>query len=395
MFLHSSQKLLTLIVVAVLFLFPQMAFAEPASPKISNKTLLERIQKLEKSSKRQAMQHQMMLEQIKPKYPSLRMIGFTDISYSITDEPGKRSGFKEGQFVLHFSSALSERVSYFGEVSITPRKDAGTGDPTAAGFNVEIERSIIRFDQGNHLKVSFGRYHTPVNWWNMTFHHGAWLQTSIARPEIIKTFVPVHFLGASIEGDIPGGELNLYYLAAIGNGRAAVLSRAGDAGDVDNGKAWFLTLTSKPERFFGLQIGASVYGDKISKSDGSQFREIISAAHLVWNREKPEVIMEIANVHHEAVGGGSGKNHQATYIQLAYRLPVWGEQLKPYYRFDYTDIDKTDAAFDSLSLFHKISTVGLRYDLSDFAAIKFEYRHQKKRGRPEVNAGFTQVSFMF
>ncbi len=91
--------------------------------------------------------------------PRLRLTGFSDFNFAATDQHGAKSGFDEGQFILHISSALSSRVSYFGEISLTARTDAGMGSPPAPGFNVEVERSIIRFDQSDKLKISFGRYH--------------------------------------------------------------------------------------------------------------------------------------------------------------------------------------------------------------------------------------------
>ncbi len=81
---------------------------------------------------------------------------------------------------------MSPRVTYFGELSFTARTDAGLGLPPAPGFNVEVERSLIRFDQSDYFKISFGRYHTPINYWNDTFHHGSWLQTSVSRPEMTQ-----------------------------------------------------------------------------------------------------------------------------------------------------------------------------------------------------------------
>jgi hypothetical protein len=86
-------------------------------------------------------------------YPSLRLSGFGDINYVASDQPGTHTGFNEGQFILHMSSALSSRVTYFGELSMTARTDAGSGSPAAGGFNLEVERSMIRFDQSDHLKV--------------------------------------------------------------------------------------------------------------------------------------------------------------------------------------------------------------------------------------------------
>ncbi len=396
-------QLILLMVLSALIFSPAGGYAETESarkidepeqnPTIQN--LLERIKVLEHQASKDTLQDEIMIAEIKPEYPALRMLGFTDFTFSTTDETGKSTGFREGQFVLHFSSALSQRVSYFAEVSMTPRKDAGTGDPTASGFDVEVERSIIRFDQGDHLKVAAGRFHTPINWWNTTFHHGAWLQTSIGRPEMIGAFVPVHFLGGILEGNLPSGELNLYYHIGIGNGRAEVISRAGDAGDINNTPAWLFNLTSRPDRFFGLQLGVAVYGDKITKSNGREFKEIISAAHIVWNKENPEIIIEGANVHHEAINGGAVFDHQAFYIQLAYRLPVLQAAFKPYARFEYSDIDQADPAFEMLDIFEKAAIAGIRYDLTTHAALKFEYRLQKKKALSEINSGFAQVSFTF
>src|SRR5690242_3881827 len=51
--------------------------------------------------------------------PSMKISGFSDINFSASDLPGAHSGFNEGQFILHISSALSSRVSYFGEISMT------------------------------------------------------------------------------------------------------------------------------------------------------------------------------------------------------------------------------------------------------------------------------------
>src|SRR5437879_4912099 len=77
-------------------------------------------------------------------YPSLHLSGFADVDFAAQDKSEGPRGFSEGQFVLHLASALSPRVNFFGEVSLTPRADAGTSSPPATGFNAEVERVIIR-----------------------------------------------------------------------------------------------------------------------------------------------------------------------------------------------------------------------------------------------------------
>ena len=217
-----------------------------------------------------------------PVYPSLKIAGFSDFNFSATDLHGPsggfgtqtllgaHSGFQEGQFALHLSSALSPRVGVFGEISMTARADAGTGTPAATGFNAEVERLIIRYDLNDYFKVSFGRYHTPINYWNTAFHHGQWLQTTASRPEMTQfggSFIPVHFIGTLVEGSVPAGGMNLNYNFGLGNGRGQVIGRGGDIGDINNNRAWLVNAFIKPDHPYGLQIGGSVYRDAINTLD--------------------------------------------------------------------------------------------------------------------------------
>lgn len=346
-----------------------------------------------------------------PSYPSLKISGFSDFNFAASDLHGasggfgaqtllnQRTGFSEGQFALHFSSALSPRVSFFGELSLTARPDAGTGAPAAPGFNPEVERAIIRFDQSDYFKASFGRYHTPINYWNTAFHHGEWLQTTISRPEMTQfggSFIPVHFVGTLVEGVAPAQGLNLNYNVGLGNGRGSVISRAGDFSDINNNRAWLVNMFVRPDHLYALQLGGSVYRDKINPLTGPVSREWIQSGHIVWHKETPELIAEFANITHQPVNGAStgNSNSQAFYVQTAYRLP-WGQKLwKPYYRFEYMHIPRSDVIFRAVPSF-SASTLGMRYDISTFAAIKLEYRHYDRRNLPGINGAFSQVSFTF
>jgi hypothetical protein len=295
------------------------------------------------------------------------------------------------------NSALSSKVSFQGELTFTARPDAGTGSPPAPGFNAEVERSIIRFEQNDYFKVSFGRYHTPINYWNTAYHHGQWLQTTISRPEIVQfggSFIPVHFVGTLVEGALPAHGMNLNYNFGLGNGRSSVISRAGDWGDINNHRAWLINLFSRPSGLYGLQFGGAVYRDKITPIAGREFREWIQSAHVVWQKENPELIAEFSNVRHEPVNGGVRSNSQAWYIQVGYRLPKFERLWKPYYRFEYIHIPGSDTLFRLVPSLAG-STVGVRYDISSFAALKFEYRNLRRPGEPRVNGAFAQTSFTF
>jgi hypothetical protein len=331
-------------------------------------------------------------------YPSLHLSGFGNVDFSAQDKSEGPRGFSEGQFVLHLASALSPRVNVFGELSLSPRADAGTGNPPATGFNAEVERAIIRFDENDYLKVSFGRFHTPINWWNTAFHHGEWLQTTISRPEMVQfggRFIPVHFVGALVEGGVPAGGWNLNYQVGIGNGRGNVISRAGDAGDNNARPAYVFNFFTKPDRAFGLQVGSSLYLDRVSVTGMPEFNERIVAAHAAWQREDPEVIAEFANVRHQQVGGALTSSSQAYYVQVAYRPPSFGRLWKPYFRFEHIDIDATDQVFAGVPNLDG-STLGVRFDISTYAAIKSEVRaRQRASDQPRSNGWFLQICFTF
>jgi hypothetical protein len=332
-------------------------------------------------------------------YPNFKMVGFGDVDYSDTKRPEGPQGFSLGQFVLHMTSALSPRVTFFGELSFTARTDAGTGTPPATGFNVEVERMILRFDKNDQLKFSVGRYHTPINYWNTAFHHGQWLQTTIARPEMIQfggKFLPVHFIGALVEGSVPMSGLNLNYKAGLGNGRGSVISRAGDAGDINGNRAYLFNAFAKPDFAYGLEFGGSYYHDLLTiPTSVPNIGEQIVSAHVAWSREDPEFIAEFAGVRHEVVGTSTPTWNHAFYVQAAYRLPQFDRLWKPYYRFEHIDIGAGDVAFATVPELD-MSTVGVRYDATQLAAVKFEFRTWTRGPTSLRNyGGFFQLSFTF
>src|SRR5256885_9091724 len=338
------------------------------------------------------------------KFPALHCRGFGDVDFAATDDKTTHSGFNMGQFILHVSSPLAEKVAVFGETSFTAQTT-----PTATVYNVDIERYLIRYDFNDNFKISFGRYHTPINYWNTAFHHGLWLQTTIARPEMIRfggRFQPVHFVGMLAEGNIPSGPLGLGYNTGVGNGRSGNIARAGDGGDLNNNRAWVVSLFSRPAALNGLQVGGAAYGDSITPSPAltgnPRFQELITSAHIVWARETPEFLAEFANVRHRNSVTQADFNSDAAYVQVAYRLPGEGRKWKPYYRFEWSNINPSDVLFNASSQPAPAvndltgSTVGVRYDITSLAAFKGEYRHTaRKVTDPLVSGFFFQTSFTF
>jgi hypothetical protein len=332
-------------------------------------------------------------------FPAMQIRGFADVDFGATDQSGNTSGFTLGQFVLHISSPLSSKVSFFGETSFTAQSASAT-PPVSTGpvYKLDVERLLLRYDYNDAFKISFGKYHTPINYWNSAYHHGLWLQTTITRPEMVKfggQFLPVHFVGLLGEGEIPSGPVGLNYQIGMGNGRSFDITRAGDSGDVNNNRAYVANIFSKPVHLPGFQIGASVYGDEITPASGlPRTQELISSAHIVWLHELPEFLGEFANVRHHVPQSGQTFYSQGYYMQMAFRLPWFDKKWKPYYRFEHIHLPVGEPIFTIPNF--EGSTAGLRWDFTDFAAFKAEYRQtQNGSGQPRYNGVFVQSSFTF
>lgn len=345
-------------------------------------------------------------------YPTRLFSGFGDIVYS-TAKSGTSRQFSLGQLTLQYTSALARQSFVFTEVTFSPRSDAASGSPPTVGFNPEVERLFLRYDFNDTFKVSAGRYHTPINWWNTAFHHGLWLQTTIARPEMTRfggQFIPPHFTGVQLEGGLPAHGMNLYYNLGIGNGRGTVVSRSGDAGDNNGAAAALLNVYVRPDRLYGLQVGGSVYQDQVDTTQISpgltegapsitsirRVHETILSAHVVYQKENPEVIAEYAHIHHKQDGGLTTNNH-AYYVQVAYRRP--GSLIKPYYRYERVQVAQGDPVLTATPQLTG-NIFGARYDFTELAAFKLEYRNMR-RGPQNTSYGastsgfFAQVSFAF
>jgi hypothetical protein len=319
--------------------------------------------------------------------PPIRLISFMDFNYLVTDREVQQ-GFREGQLAGHVVSGLTERLTFFGELSATA---------TPSAFNLEVERAILRYDFLDQFKLSVGRYHTPVSYWNTAFHHGQWLQTTVSRPEMIKfggRVLPVHFVGAMAEGTFPSSPLGLGYAVGIGNGRHSNVARAGDAGDINAHRAWTASLYARPTAIFGLQVGGSIYGDRASTPAAVEVDERILSGHLVWDGESPEVIAEYARVLHDPrTGGAETWASDAFYGQLAYRLPGSAHAFKPYARFERVDVPAENVLLGGRNTSYNAAIAGLRYDFAPVAALKAEYRRERFETLEYFQSLFLQVSF--
>jgi len=105
----------------------------------------------------------------------IRWRGFAEVNYKVLNQrrpvlgtfgfvPGSAGNFYTGDFDLFLTSRINDHASVLAEIVF------GEGD--AQTFGVDLERALVKYDYNDHLKMSFGRYHTGIGYYNTAFHSG-------------------------------------------------------------------------------------------------------------------------------------------------------------------------------------------------------------------------------
>ena len=335
--------------------------------------------------------------------PQTRVLGFTDFGY-VAGDGTKDDGFRLGQLVAQASSQLTPRVAFFTELTATR---------TATGIRFGMERVIFRYDFSDALKLSGGKYHLPISYWNSAFHHGSWLQTTAARPSPIAfstPLVPVHVEGLLAEGSLPVSDgLLVGYMLGVVDGRGTALAQkygldAGPMGANPAGgiaiaadyhrQAYIATVQLRPSALRGLQIGGALYTDRPMNGLGQQVDERTSSVHFVLERDSPEIIVEHTWIQHRETLGGSWTTGTAWYAQVGQRLRGTLDAFMPYARVEGIDVADDDPLLGGIQATQDALVLGVRVDFVSVAALRVEYRRDSMPAR-DLNRLHVQVSYVF
>lgn len=288
--------------------------------------------------------------------------GFADVLTSIQND---RLSFGFDEQDLFITSQLSDRFSFLGEsvFKFTP------SSPTT--FSVSIERIIIKYNFAGNHNLLIGKHHTPVNYWNDTYHHGRVFFPTIYRPLLFDAeIIPIHTSGISFRGQNLG-DLRFGYDLMVGNGIGSV-----DVFDENEGKSLTAAVHIKP--IDGLRIGVSWYHDDIAKGskmhDGDildwEVRQNLLGVSVSYFGDKFEVLAESTFASNKTDTTGI-KQTIAMYAYAGYKIK---EKVVPYVRVDWLDFQEGEI------LFHKDNTNsfvgGIRYNINYLIALKLEYQHQ-------------------
>jgi hypothetical protein len=307
--------------------------------------------------------------------------GFADASVMYN---GKKLSFGIGEQDLFITSDITDRLSFLGETVFK-------FDPfSQTDFSVSIERIVLKYNlKGNH-NILLGKHHTPINYWNDTYHHGRVFFPTIARPLFFSTeLFPLHTTGISFQG-LNLGSLRFGYDVMFGNGMSS-----SDVLDNDHQKSVTVAVHIKPQN--ALRIGLSYYHDIIARgadlhngaASNWKIQEHLVTASVANFGEKVELLAEsMAGVTHTDSTGT--KRSISSYVYAGYKVT---DKVTPYVRFDNLRYQQGEIGF--LKNNTDSFLAGIRYQLNYLAVIKLEYqRHNSEMTAPE-NRISTQLAVGF
>jgi hypothetical protein len=311
------------------------------------------------------------------------------------------TAFTLGQLDLFVTSDISERFKFLSEIVFEGGPDNIYGNTSGENnvFGVDVERLLLQYSQNDYFQLAVGRYHTAIGYYNTEFHHSTWFQTTTDRPFLFEFedrggILPIHNVGVSASGLIPSGPLGLHYVAEVGNGRESrsplTEEPVQNINDENSHKAFNLALFAKPEGVRGLQTGFSFYHDLLTPANQPAVGENIFAAHAVFDRSGFEWLNEALLIRHSPQGTSRVFNTPGFYTQVSKQFGAF----RPYFRYQYVNAANTEPIFPDVGL-RAGPSLGIRYDASDFVALKLQYDYTVLRNQPGVNGLALQLGFTF
>ncbi|SNC59627.1 hypothetical protein SAMN06265337_0091 [Hymenobacter gelipurpurascens] len=296
--------------------------------------------------------------------------GFVD-AYSYYQK-GK-ANFGLGEQDLFITSEITERLSFLGETVFKYSLDSPTD------FDISVERIILKYNYAGNHSVLIGKHHTPINYWNDTYHHGRVFFPTVERPLVFSEgIIPLHTTGISLQGQNLG-RLRFGYDVMVGNGLGS-----GDIADNNPFKSLTAAVHVKPVD--GFRLGASLYHDVLSKgsmshnhSGGtntlipSKVTQNIMTASVSYTDSVFSKRYELLAESSMAINRSDSLGMQQALASYAYAGFRITDKIIPYIRLDNIQYRNKEVYYLNNNVRSFVG--GLRYEISYLAVLKLEYQH--------------------
>ena len=290
-------------------------------------------------------------------------------------------GFTVGSFSLYLAPEFGDRVKSLVELVI----EVGPSGEAV----IDLERLQIGYTFSDALTAWGGRFHTPYGIWNTAFHHGQQIQTSLSRPRFLEFedrggILPSHTTGLWLTGTLPAGGARFNYDVYAGNSPRISIDAAAPApggtldpkagGDTAHAASVGFRAEFAPRGALdGLKVG--IHGLRANVNDDSAGRNrtrlLTYGPYVSYTNDQWEILSELYKFKNRDLSGGTGAhNSNAWYVQAGYNTG----RVTPYVRAERVALDQTDNyfAFQNSGRSYHATSLGLRFDLNNSTALKFE-----------------------
>ncbi len=319
--------------------------------------------------------------------------GYSDVGFERNPDGSSVKRFVLGEVDLFATARISPRLTALVETVLETDKQIEVGN-----VPLNVERLLLQYRQNDYFNLDIGSYRTAIGFYSTAYLRGSWLQTSLSRPKLFTFeddggFLPLHNVGLSANGKLPLEGLGLHYVVEVGSSRN--YSRPGRTGlDFEQNAAVNVAIYARPPDIPGFQVGFSAYHDRFSPSPGSNLARSVWTVHAVYHANRLEFLNEgiLSRFHAPGLGYATLPGF---YSQLAYRV---GSNWTPYVRVDYVNVFGRGQIAQYAPQYVPWKTVlsgGVRYDLTDAVALKFELGRETGRLQPDFLRAAMQVAFTF
>lgn len=300
----------------------------------------------------------------------------------------RKPSFYVGEQDLFITSQVTDKLDFLGESVIRYSS-------LDQNFHSSIERIILKYNYFRNHNVLGGKHHTPLNFWNDTYHHGRVFFPTIDRPLLFKkNIIPIHTTGISFQGQNLT-DLRFGYDIMLGNG----ISTLDKTTNSNNNLATTIALHIKP--FDGMRTGITAYYDKIDAnaistghhSTGTVYESLdqqIYTAYFSYLNPKIEIIAEGSTVFNK--GNISGINQANTFYAYLGK-PIEKLKLITYVRYDLLLLEEDEVYFSSHD--QEQIVIGLRHELNYKAVVKIEYQFYREQHVTDRNMIKVQIAIGF
>jgi hypothetical protein len=300
--------------------------------------------------------------------------GFSDSQVGNVSFPGGSSnGFAIGQFDLFITSRIDDKTTFLAETVFEWNSDDNK-------WTLDVERVIARYSFTNAINVSAGKFHTPFGYWNNAYHHGALIQPTIQRPNIVRFedeggFLPIHQVGLQLDGAFES-KLNIGYNVMLSNGQ----SQGNSGGDFKRQAPLAINWAVNMEPVNGLKFIVSGLANKIpagsttyqgNKLNEDSFYQMYNASVAYFLGSLPiELCAEYYNISNTITSSGTTRmNGLFGYVGFNKYKVI------PYLVYNNIRYEDGEKFFEKSDL--DAFTFGARYSLSPKSVIKLEYTNDK------------------